>query len=620
MKLLHNKKNRRRPAQPKGAPRWNPRRRPRSPRSWRTPRRERSCSASTKPAESDSTTALAADVLCDEPAGAARHRPRQPAGRARGARRHAAGPDRRRLLRPRGHGGPDGPDRARHGPPTAWSPCSRSARPTPSWSAQVILRIPPPLEERFLDPAVMRHAMLDGALRRIGGELDIDQMAPELINILVPHFCNVGRAADPGEPDRRRGHAVRDPGRVAAAPAAGGGARRRRRRAGTRRSRPARSCATRRTRRTPGAWTRACRSARSIVRESADQIADAWIRKPVAELLVRRLAAAPAARSPAASCWASSSAPGCPATAASTRTTPSSGMEFASRAAIFMDNAQRLQPGARHRAHAAAQHAAHRAVGAVVGRGEAPLPARQQAHRDRRRLVRVDRAARRPGGPGRRRRGRARCAGGRHHGAAAHRDPHPGHARAAAGRDAAAAERADAGTGRPRAALRDLRVRASTTRSAAPASWPRPGTCRRCWCARTASSELLDISPSPPLGVGSGPIQSRVVDVEDGSLLVLYTDGLVERRTEDIDVGLAKLREHLRPGVANPAARGPVQGHAGRRLRRSAARRHRAADRPAAPDSRGQLRVLEAAVRADLGAPGPDADPPPAEALGPRAS
>ncbi|MGH3277456.1 MAG: hypothetical protein ACRDNZ_24415, partial [Streptosporangiaceae bacterium] len=60
----------------------------------------------------------------------------------------------------------------------------------PELVAQVILRIPPPLEERFLDPAVMRHAMLDGALRRIGGELDMDQMATELINIVVPHFCN----------------------------------------------------------------------------------------------------------------------------------------------------------------------------------------------------------------------------------------------------------------------------------------------------------------------------------------------------------------------------------------------------------------------------------------------
>ncbi|HEY1621691.1 MAG TPA: PAS sensor protein, partial [Streptosporangiaceae bacterium] len=60
----------------------------------------------------------------------------------------------------------------------------------PELVAQVILRIPPPLEERFLDPAVMRLAMIDGPLRRIGGELDMDQMAPELTNILVPHFCN----------------------------------------------------------------------------------------------------------------------------------------------------------------------------------------------------------------------------------------------------------------------------------------------------------------------------------------------------------------------------------------------------------------------------------------------
>ena len=60
----------------------------------------------------------------------------------------------------------------------------------PELAAQVIMRIAPPVQERFLDPAVMRHTMLDGAVRRIGGALDIDQMAPELINIIVPHFCN----------------------------------------------------------------------------------------------------------------------------------------------------------------------------------------------------------------------------------------------------------------------------------------------------------------------------------------------------------------------------------------------------------------------------------------------
>jgi anti-sigma regulatory factor (Ser/Thr protein kinase) len=64
------------------------------------------------------------------------------------------------------------------------------------------------------------------------------------------------------------------------------------------------------------------------------------------------------------------------------------------------------------------------------------------------------------------------------------------------------------------------------------------------------STELLDISPAPPLGVGSGPIQSREVDIDDGSLLVLYTDGLVENRTRDIDEGLARLGEVFGPGAA----------------------------------------------------------------------
>ena len=46
-------------------------------------------------------------------------------------------------------------------------------------------------------------------------------------------------------------------------------------------------------------------------------------------------------------------------------------------------------------------------------------------------------------------------------------------------------------------------------------------------------NELLDVSPAPPLGVGEGPIRSRTLDGSDGSLLVLYTDGLVERRDHD---------------------------------------------------------------------------------------
>jgi len=59
--------------------------------------------------------------------------------------------------------------------------------------------------------------------------------------------------------------------------------------------------------------------------------------------------------------------------------------------------------------------------------------------------------------------------------------------------------------------------------------------------------EFLDVSPSPPLGIGSGPVHTRVFKIKDGSLLVLYTDGLVERRTADIDEGLTRLRETFGP-------------------------------------------------------------------------
>jgi len=57
------------------------------------------------------------------------------------------------------------------------------------------------------------------------------------------------------------------------------------------------------------------------------------------------------------------------------------------------------------------------------------------------------------------------------------------------------------------------------------------------------AGEFLDTSPAPPLGVGEFPIESRTFQIEDGSLLVLYTDGLVEDRQRDIDDGLNFLRD-----------------------------------------------------------------------------
>ncbi|MBE1487582.1 PP2C family protein-serine/threonine phosphatase [Plantactinospora soyae] len=54
-----------------------------------------------------------------------------------------------------------------------------------------------------------------------------------------------------------------------------------------------------------------------------------------------------------------------------------------------------------------------------------------------------------------------------------------------------------------------------------------------------------------PLGVGR-PKQRRSTDVEfpDGAVLVCYTDGLIERRDELIDVGFDRLRAAIRPGPA----------------------------------------------------------------------
>jgi hypothetical protein len=56
-------------------------------------------------------------------------------------------------------------------------------------------------------------------------------------------------------------------------------------------------------------------------------------------------------------------------------------------------------------------------------------------------------------------------------------------------------------------------------------------------------AEVLDLPVAPPLGVGGGPVESRSFAIEDGSLLVLYTDGLVENRTQDIDDGMRRLCE-----------------------------------------------------------------------------
>ncbi|MFB7663132.1 SpoIIE family protein phosphatase [Kitasatospora sp. NPDC056138] len=56
------------------------------------------------------------------------------------------------------------------------------------------------------------------------------------------------------------------------------------------------------------------------------------------------------------------------------------------------------------------------------------------------------------------------------------------------------------------------------------------------------SARLLELPPAAPLGVGGVPFESVHFTLPEDGILVLYTDGLVERRDQDLDEGLELLR------------------------------------------------------------------------------
>ncbi|MGW7429659.1 SpoIIE family protein phosphatase [Streptomyces sp. NPDC054861] len=56
---------------------------------------------------------------------------------------------------------------------------------------------------------------------------------------------------------------------------------------------------------------------------------------------------------------------------------------------------------------------------------------------------------------------------------------------------------------------------------------------------------LLDVPPGMPLGVGGEPFEEVEVELPEGSLLALYTDGLVESRDQTLDDGLRAFRSAL---------------------------------------------------------------------------
>ncbi|MFF3334533.1 SpoIIE family protein phosphatase [Streptomyces sp. NPDC002888] len=62
--------------------------------------------------------------------------------------------------------------------------------------------------------------------------------------------------------------------------------------------------------------------------------------------------------------------------------------------------------------------------------------------------------------------------------------------------------------------------------------------------------QVLDLPAGPPLGLGGLPFEAARIEVGEGSLLALYTDGLIEAPGRDIDVGLELLTEALRRPAA----------------------------------------------------------------------
>ncbi|MEU9480865.1 SpoIIE family protein phosphatase [Streptomyces sp. NPDC048191] len=79
---------------------------------------------------------------------------------------------------------------------------------------------------------------------------------------------------------------------------------------------------------------------------------------------------------------------------------------------------------------------------------------------------------------------------------------------------------------------------------------------RRCVMARAGhltpavvspdgQASFPDLPAGPPLGLGGMPFQSAEFELQEGSQLALYTDGLVEDRSRDLDVGMELLRRSL---------------------------------------------------------------------------
>ncbi len=415
-----------------------------------------------------------------------------------------------------------------------------------SLAALALLRIAAPNSERFIDPALMRRQMLDGSLTRIGDTLDIDDVAHELLDALVPTFCNVAGlllleslvgddelpayGPEGSAPLRRIAllHDRKDPAWEAAFPT------------GEILRYPQQSpyyqCMD----------TAAPVLETTVSKAQASEIAKAWRRKPVAKLLsgVSLLLLPLIARGTMLGFFACTRQEGVRRFDAYDLEI---GMDFASRAAMFIDNARRYS-----REHATALTLQR----SMLPTGLSYPSSVEVRHRylPGSKLIEV-------GGdwyesialPG-------------------------GRVALVVGDVAGHGVRAAVTMGRLRTAIHTLAMlelapaeslqQLDELRHPPGAPDPHFATCAYaiydavsgdCEVAVAGhlppllvhpdgSNELLDVPPAPPLGIGDGDVESRQFKIEDGSLFVLYTDGLVENKGQDISDGLARLRGIFGPG------------------------------------------------------------------------
>ena len=416
----------------------------------------------------------------------------------------------------------------------------------PNLIGLVLIRIPPPSEGRFLDPAVMRHALLDGAFKRIGGALDIDQLAREFVNIAVPHFANeagllileslvAGEELPADSPDgsqllRRLAVAYDDgdsswdavfpTGEILRYP--------------------------------PGTPYTECMATGKPVRlkmgsDQASRIATSWLRRPVARLLANTslLLLPLAARDVTLGfvvCTRKDTY------RAFDAYDTEIGMEFASRAAIFIDNARR--------------YSRERATAVTLQRSLLPTGLSKPSSVEVRHRYLPGSKMIEVGGdwyesialPG----ARVALVVGDVAGHGVRAAVTMGRLRTAihtlAMLELSPAETlqqlnelmGDLGAREPHFATCVYAVYDAVTGMLEVAS---AGHLPPLLVGPDGTNEFLSLTPAPPLGIGSGSVQSKFVPVTDGSLLVLYTDGLVENRTRDIDVGLRLLSEIFGPGA-----------------------------------------------------------------------